>query len=181
VVNGWKVRSLTVVAGPTAVGKTWLLRLLAADDQLRNRLGMPQTTRAVTPRELLKLKPSDPIDELVVHYDILKPHHKRFSSHAEDPSMAALHSAQAIAFFTLRTTPERLAAQLNRRIASREQPSKKLQELKPLYDEGEFVADWYDRWFRFVDVFRDVTTANYVLDTHSDYRLTPVSARQAFA
>jgi hypothetical protein len=122
VVNGWKVRSLTVVAGPTAVGKTWLLRLLAADDRLRNRLGMPKGAPAVTPREFLELKASSPIDELVLHYDILKPHHKRFSSHAADPSTAVLHSAQAIAFFTLRTTGARLAAQLGRRIDAHTQP-----------------------------------------------------------
>ena len=67
VVNGLNVRSLTVVAGPTAVGKTWLLRLLATDDRLRDRLGMPKTVAAVAPREFLKLKPSSPTDELIVH------------------------------------------------------------------------------------------------------------------
>ena len=71
-------------------------------------------------------KASSPADELILHYDILKPHHKRFGSHAADPSTAVLYSAQAITFFTLKTTPERLAAQLDQRIASHEQSPTKL-------------------------------------------------------
>ena len=140
---------------------------------------MPKGAPAVTPREFLKLKASSPVDELVLHYDILKPHHKRFSSHAADPSTAVLHSAQSIAFFTLRTTPARLAAQLGRRIDAYKQPPEKLRELQPLYADGRFVADWYDRWFEFVDEFRDVTTGNYIVDADEGYRLTPVTVPPA--
>jgi hypothetical protein len=140
---------------------------------------MPKAAPAVTPREFLRLKPPSPIDELVLHYDILKPHHKRFGSHAADPSTAVLHSAQAIAFFTLRTTPARLAAQLGRRIDTHEEPPKKLRELQPLYEDDRFVAHWYDRWFEFVAEFRDVTTGNYIVHVDEGYRLTPVTVPPA--
>jgi hypothetical protein len=140
---------------------------------------MPKAAPVVKPRELLKLKPSSPLEELVLHYDILKPHHKRISSHAADPSTAVLHSAQRIAFFTVKTTPARLAAQLGRRIDSHEQPPKKLRELQPLYEDGPFVADWYDRWFEFVDEFRHVTTGNYIVHADEGYRLTPVTVSPA--
>ena len=127
---------------------------------------MPKAVPAVTPKEFVKLKASDPADELILHYDILKPHHKRFGSHAADPSTAVLYSAQAITFFTLKTTPERLAAQLDQRIASHEQSPTKLRKLRPLYEDDRFVADWYERWFTFVDQFHDVTTGNYIVDAN---------------
>ena len=172
VVNGRTIRSLTVVAGPTAVGKTRLLQLLDTDDQLRERLQMPKAP-AVTSKELLRLTSSGPINELILHYDILRPHHKGFHSHVADPATSTLSHAETITFLTLRTTPERLAAQLDKRIASRKLAPKKLKKLQQHYGDDGFVADWYERWFGFLERFRAVTTANYIVDAHQGYRLTP--------
>jgi hypothetical protein len=180
-INGRTIRCLTVVAGPTAVGKTRLLQLAATDELLRQRLRVPKAP-AVTPKELLRLSSSGPIDELILHYDILKPHHKGFRSHVADPATTTLSHAETIVFLTLRTTPERLAAQLDRRIAAYERKANKrrrLQQLRGLeseYQDNGFVADWYQRWFGFVERFRSVTSASYIVDAHHDYRLTRASA-----
>jgi hypothetical protein len=173
-VNGRTIRSLTVLAGPTAVGKTRLLESLAVDRRLRERLSMPTIAPVLTAGEFLQLDSSGPFDALILHYDILRPHHKGYGSHAADPGMAVLGGAEAISFFTLRTSPDRLAAQLDVRIACHEEPPKKLRRLRPLYDDDRFVTDWYERWFGFVGQFRAVTTANYLVDAHHGYRLTAV-------
>jgi hypothetical protein len=175
-VNGRTIRSLTVVAGPTAVGKTRLLQLLAADDQLRERLRMPKGAPTITAGQFLRSNPVGSIDHLIVHYDILRPHNKRFGSHAADPGTSFLRHAEAIAFFTLRTAPDLLASQLDRRIALHKHPPKKLRKLQPLYEDDRFLADWYERWFRFLERFRDVTTTSYIVDAQRDYRLTAVTA-----
>jgi hypothetical protein len=178
-VNGRTITSLTVVAGPTAVGKTRLLQLLAEDERLRERLRVPKAP-AVTPKELLRLSSSGPISELILHYDILRPHHKGFRSHVADPATTTLRHAETIAFLTLRTTPERLAAQLDGRIAAHQQAPKKLRRLQqlrrlePHYRDNGFVADWYERWFGFLERFRAVTTANYIVDADRGYQLTTV-------
>jgi hypothetical protein len=172
-VNGRTIRSLTVVAGPTAVGKTHLLQLLTTDEGLRERLGVPRAP-AVTAREFSKLGPAGPIDELILHYDILRPHHKGLRAHVADPAASMLAHAETIAFFTLTATRERLIAQLDERITAPKHPAKKLRKLRPLYENDLFVADWYERWFGFVDQFRDVTTGNFIVDTDG-YHVTSLS------
>jgi hypothetical protein len=167
VVDGPTIRSLTVIAGPTAVGKTRLLKTLAADEELRERLSIPVRTPALTAGGFLRLDSPDPIDALVLHYDILRP------APDADPGTVALGSAEAISFLTLRTTLTRLAAQLDRRIAGHPDPPKKLRRLRPLYDDERFVADWYERWFAFVEQFREVTVGNYLVDANDGYRRTP--------
>lgn len=173
--NGRTIRSLTVVAGPAAVGKTRLLRLLATDEQLRERLRVPRA-RAVTAGEFFKLRTSGPIDELILDYDILSPHHKGLGSHTADPAMSILGHAETISFLTLRTTHERLIAQLDGRITARQHAPWKLRKLRPLYENELFVADWYGRWFAFVERFADVTSRNHLVDTHRGYTLAVVNS-----
>ena len=167
--------SLTVVAGPTAVGKTRLLQLLATDERLRERLRMPKAP-VVTEKELIKLSSSGrPINELILHYDILRPHRRGFRAHVADPATTAWRHAETIVFLTLRTTPDRLAAQLDTRIVAHQLASKKLRSLQQLYQDNTFVADWYERWFGFVERFRAVTTAHYIVAADRGYQLTNVT------
>ncbi len=163
---------LTVIAGLPAVGKSRLIRVLREDDTLRERMAVPKDTPVHTATELLELHWSGTIDHLVLHYDILRPFIKRFPSYELDPGTAALRSAEKITFFTLRTTPERLRAQLESRLASR--PRKRLRKLRPFYADDRFLADWCDRWLTFVQLYRDVTVGHYLVDVHTDYVLTPV-------
>ena len=63
--------------------------------------------------------------------------------------------------------------QLDERMAPYERPPKKLRKLRPLYENDQFLADGYDRWFTFIERFRDVTTGHYIVDADNGYRLTP--------
>jgi hypothetical protein len=167
------IRSLTVVAGPTAVGKTHLLQTLTTDRRLREQLRIPSLTFTVTAGEFLKLGPSGPIERLILHYDILRPFHRGFDSHTSDPGAAVLSRAETISFLTLRTSQAQLAAQLDRRLALTERPQRRLQTLRPLYDDEQFVAGWYEQWHAFVAQFGEVTTRNDIIDTNRGYHLTP--------
>jgi len=155
------------------VGKSRFLQTLAEDDTQRARLQVPSAAHVFTGGGFVRLAPPDPIDDVILHYDILRPHNKGFGSHAADPATSILHRADSITFFTLQTTPDRLVVQLDERMAPYEQPPKKLRKLRPLYENHQFLADGYDRWFTFVERFRDVTTGHYIVDTDNGYRLTP--------
>jgi len=155
------------------VGKSRFLQALAEDETQRARLRVPSAAQVFTGGGFVRLAPPGPIDEVILHYDILRPHNKGFGSHAADPATSILHRADSIAFFTLQTKPDRLVVQLDERMAPYEQPPKKLRKLRPLYENDQFLADGYDRWFTFVERFQDVTTAHYIVDTDNGYRLTP--------
>ena len=163
---------LTVIAGPAAVGKSYLIRKLAEHDELREQMGIAKDVPALTARAFLKMRRSGTIDHLVLHYDILRPFYHGFPSYELDPGTAGLRSAERITFFTLRTTPERLRTQLEARIARRSQ--KHLLTLRTLYTDDRFIADWYDHWLRSVQLYRDVTAGHYFVDAHRDYALTPL-------
>jgi hypothetical protein len=176
----WEIGHLAVVAGPTAVGKSWLIARLAEDDRLRERLGVGKDTPAFEAGGLLKLRSLGPIGRLVLHYDILRPYHKRFASYDVDPGASVLGCAEEITFLTLRTTPERLLAQLDRRIASRERPrEERFRKLRRFYADDRFLAAWYDHWLSFVEGFNSVTVGSYFVDMHKDYLLTSVPPYRA--
>jgi hypothetical protein len=129
----------------------------------------------VTRKELLKLGSSGPINELILHYDILWPHYRGLDSHAADPVMSRLGQVETVAFFTLKTTLERLSAQLAGRIATGPKVSQRLRWLQELYQDEGFIVDWYERWFRFVQHFRAGTTVHYIVDADRGYELTKVT------
>jgi hypothetical protein len=163
---------LTVIAGPTAVGKSHLIRMLAEHDSLREQMAVAKDAPAFAAGELLKLPRVGTIDHLVLHYDILRPFIKGFPSHELDPGTAVFWTADQITFLTLRTTPERLRARLESRYAS--SPRKRLRRLRPLYTDDRFLADWYGRWLASVQLYRDVTAEHYFVEAHDGYALTPV-------
>jgi len=139
---------------------------------------MPRAAPTFTAGGFLQDSQGD-LDTLILHYDILRPHHKGFGSHADDPATSTFGYADEIAFLTLRTTSERLRAQLDQKIADYRLTPKKLRKVKPLYENDAFVSDWYERWFEFVDRFRNVTTASYLIDTSRDYFMSPAPATNA--
>ena len=173
--NLGNIRSLTVVAGPPAVGKTHLLQTLTTDRRLRKHLRIPSLAFTVGAGEFLKLDPSGRIERLILHYDILRPFYRGCSAHARDPGTAVMSRAETISFLTLRTSQAQLAAQLDRRLALTERPRRRLQTLRLLYDDEQFVAGWYEQWHTFVQQFGEVTTRNDIIDTNRGYRLTPYS------
>src|SRR5262249_42500358 len=85
-----------------------------------------------------------------------------------------------IVFFTLRTTDERLRAQLDRRIARLEEMPdelsrhrlRKQRELRRHYDDRRFVLEWYERWRAFVAGHQRSTSRHFYVDVSDDYEVS---------
>ena len=65
----WAIDHLVVVAGPPAVGKSRLIRRLARDDLLRERLGVPKDAPALAARAVPRRRPTAH-EALILHYDL---------------------------------------------------------------------------------------------------------------
>ena len=140
---------------------------------------MPEGALSIKADLLRRHLPSGAIDHLVLEYSILRPFRKStMRTYERDPVTLVFRRAETITFLTIKTTAERLCAQLDRRIRSMVRRNKPLYrqrfqgQLRPLYENDRFLDDWYDRWLTFVAGFEDVTTTNYLVNPHEDYALT---------
>jgi hypothetical protein len=163
-VDAWTIGHLIVIAGPRASGKSHFIRLLRSDETLRERLGVARNAPALTAGAFLNLPVVGSIDQLVLHYDILRPLKIGFPSHELDPGTAVLRRSGSITFCTLRVPRERLSAQLEERIARRKNPPKDLRKLRSLYADEEWLDSWYARWHAFVQQFSAVMAGAYLVD-----------------
>ena len=174
--SGCRIGHLTVVAGPKAVGKSHFIRLLFADEALRRRVGVPVDAEVWTDRTLARGSPRPrEIEHLVLHYDLLRLYDRGVSRYERDLATSILGCADQITFLTLRTTREHLCAQFDRRLHRKKGRRKleHLQRLRTLYEDEDFLHDWYRRWLRFVDRWADVTVGSYFVDVHESYELKP--------
>lgn len=117
-------------------------------------------------------------DGLVLHYDFLRPFETSIAGYADDQALAALAAADAITIVTLHAAPERLAEALAARPPKvrRLDPLRKTAaslgirapgKPAPVYDKATeharharlialyrqpgWLAEWHERWRRFVD------------------------------
>jgi GTPase SAR1 family protein len=168
---------LIVVAGPPAVGKSLLIRRMAGDDLLRERLTVPKGAAALLPRDVMS-RVAENVEALILHYDLLRLLDRGIPAYGSDPSLSLLDSAQRITFLTLRTTAERLRAQLEqKRIARPNRPPDRQAHhrmLRKLYEDDGFVHSWYDLWLEFAARYEAVTIGHFFVEVHEGYALTPV-------
>ena len=143
-----RIDHLVIVAGPTASGKSALLRELTARrlPELHERIGIgnlqdwPQMTAgAMLSQTDLKL------ERLILHYDFLWPYPSSIIEAAEWRALSLLEGAGQVSIITLWTPPPRLAEQLiqdrfrgpvnrNSRDQSRTIPSRQSYAAKPRAD-----------------------------------------------
>jgi hypothetical protein len=174
----WAIEHLFVVAGPPAVGKSTLIRRLASDDMLRERLGVPKGAPSLDTRSVVRTRPFA-VEALLFHYDLFRLLHQGIPAYENDPTLALFDSTRRITFLTLRTSPDRLRAQLERRrIARPKRPLHRqayLRTLRTLYQHDGFVGGWYDLWLDFVACYEAVTVGHSFVEVHDGYSLTPVA------
>jgi hypothetical protein len=181
----WAVGHLFVVAGPSAVGKSRLIRRLTSDDLLRERLGAPKGALRLNPRAAERHGPAT-LSSLILHYDLLRLLNLGIPTYEDDSTLAILlDSAQLITVLTLRTSPDRLRAQLEQRRTARPDrlPNRQayLRTLQTLYQDDGFVDSWYDRWLDFVARYGSVTVHHSFIAVHEGYAATPVSVTEPAA
>lgn len=173
----WAIDHLVVVAGPPAVGKSLLIRRLLSDDLLRERLRVPKGAPDMAARSVTRRRPAA-VEALILHYDLFRLLHQGIPAYEHDPSLALLEAAQGITFLTLRTSADRLRAQLDRRIARRDRPPRRQalhRTLRTLYEDDGLVRGWYDLWLEFVARYEAVTVGHSFVEVDEGYALTPVS------
>jgi len=172
----WAIDHLVVVAGPPAVGKSRLIRRLARDDLLRERLGVPKDAPALAARAVPRRRPTAH-EALILHYDLLRLLHQAIPAYECDPGLSLLGSAARITFLTVRTSPDRLRAQLEQRAAAPDRPPRRQafhRTLRALYEDDGFVRGWYERWLEFVGRYDAVTIRHSFVEVDDVYALTPV-------
>ena len=173
----WAIEHLVVVAGPPAVGKSRLIRRLSGDDLLRERLGVPEGAPSLDTRSVLHRRPSA-LEALIFHYDLFRLLNRGIPAYEYDPTLALLESAKRVTFLTLRTSPDRLRAQLERRrIARPNRPPHRQawhRTLRTLYQEDGFVRGWYELWLDFVARYEAATIGHSFVEVDEGYTLTPV-------
>jgi hypothetical protein len=174
----WAIEHLVVVAGPPAVGKSRLIHRLGRDDLLRERLGVPKGAPSLDPRAAEGIRPAS-AESLILHYDLLRLLNRGIPAYESDSSLALLlDGAERITFLTLRTSADRLRAQLERRrIARPNRPPHRQayhRTLRTLYQDDRFVDGWYDLWLDFVARYDTVTIGHSFVEVDDGYALTPV-------
>ncbi len=110
-----KIRHLVVVAGLRASGKTTFIKRLVADTypQLTEKLGVKNfedwdIVEAADLPHYHKMVS----DDLLFHYNLLRPYKRSTRIHQRDEALHILNTARQISFLTLYTEPERLRTQL---------------------------------------------------------------------
>ena len=177
VANRRRVKHLVVVAGPTSSGKSTLLQRLRTDAVLRSEMGLGDTDWII-PADRKSPLPTGPIDGLVHHYDLLRPHRRSIKTYSRDPRCDFFEVADNISIVTLMSPREVLRRRL---VASRKQApwrgsrlSERHRELYERYGEADFLQGWYEQWFAFCDRFADRMKANLLLiGDDSGSRLVP--------
>jgi hypothetical protein len=173
----WAIGHLIIVAGPPAVGKSRLIRRMAGDDLLREWLGVPKDAPVLDTRSVVRRRPSA-FEALIFHYDLFRLLNRGIPAYEYDPTLALLDSTQRFTFLTLRTSPDRLRAQLERRrIARPNRPPHRqayFRTLRTLYQDDGFVRGWYELWLDFVDRYEAATVGHSFVEVDKGYTLTPV-------
>lgn len=175
-----RIGHLTAVAGPKGVGKSTLIRRLLDGENLGPDVSVPSDAHVWTGRKFRRKAESGVFDHVVMHYDILRPFGRGENGYRGDPATSVFACADRITFLTLRTTHERLCAQLARRLQETQDQSKRdgLRRIRALYDEEQFLAEWYDRWLRYVARRSNANDSSYFVDVHESYALTRVAPRR---
>ena len=112
-----RIKNLIVVAGPTASGKSTTIKRMLGDElpelALKMGVGSFRKWEHVGASSLRNHEKTD-IENLLFHYDILRPVGRSAKTHERDEALHILATAQNVSFVTLYAEPHRLCEQLVR-------------------------------------------------------------------
>jgi SAM-dependent methyltransferase len=186
VANRRRIRHLLVVAGPTSSGKSTLIDRLRSDTALRSQFGLGGGDPVFALDQKTPL-PTGPLDEVVLHYDVLRPYRRSIKTYARDPRCDFLEAADRITFITLMSPAHVLRRRLGANGAGSlwrgKRMSRRHRDLYDRYDEPAFLEGWYAQWFEFCGRFADRTGNNLLLiGDDSNARTAPAEAwREEYA
>lgn len=161
---------LVVVAGPTSSGKSTLCAKLREDASLRQQFGMNSGKwDLVGSSKVAKMLPGRR-DQLILHYDFLRPSRTGMHSFDRDPSLDLLKVAEKVTILTVATPRLQLAEQLRKGEIERKgrKPRERDFDLLKLYSGPQFLNDWYDSWSSFSSSFS--TATRIVVENRGEFR-----------
>jgi SAM-dependent methyltransferase len=145
-----QIGHLIVVAGPTSVGKSSFVKQFQTDPQFRKLLPDSGAMEFVDASDVVDL-PRGRHEQLMLHYDFLRPSRTGVRSHDRDPVLHLLRVAERVTILTLVARRDVLREQLQRGEIDR--PDRKVRrrdlELLERYGKPQFLADWYEGWMDF--------------------------------
>ncbi|MER8549574.1 methyltransferase domain-containing protein [Mesorhizobium sp. M0684] len=148
-----RIKHLTVVAGPTSSGKSTFKNRLISDQAFRVSLGLPEGVTAQADANEIRRLPDGRLDHVVLHYDFFRPYDRALGTYERDPAAEFIRCAEHLSIFTMMTPKARIRSQLavNELNKKRMKPDAKVryEGLYVRYDSPDFLASWYDKWFRF--------------------------------
>jgi len=148
------IKKLIVIAGPTSCGKSTIINELVEGkgQEIKEACHLPQNANLVFSRELyLHLLKGKKIENLVLHYDIIRRIHTTFKTVERDPTLNILDDCEEVYVFTLYTDAENLRKQLNAgRIEGQHPPKPAYLILQKEYQSAERIQSYYKEWLNFI-------------------------------
>ena len=149
-----RIGDLVVVAGPTSCGKSTLCEKLIDDGDLQQQFGMRRATWQLIGARSVPELGRGRLENLILHYDFLRPWRTSIHSYARDPALELLNLAERVSIVTIVAGRSRLREQLRRKEIEphhgRGGASDSHMKLLELYDRPQFLNDWYAAWDAFV-------------------------------
>jgi len=160
-----KIDHLIVVAGVACVGKTRFMDTLLQSGTSGDRFGIERGELEMINAFRVRSLPDKPFRNLVLHYDILRPHGRKLRRHSRDPVFHLLDCADRITVITL---VESRATIIHRSINNNE-PSKRRAELAANYDKDDFLRVWYEAWFDAISSRHEPAVTHHIVLAADDY------------
>lgn len=150
------VKNLIVIAGPTSSGKSTLIDRLQDGEEraLAQHLGLgdPKSVPAYNAFDLLE--PREPhLDELLFHYDLLRPFMRSAHVHGRDEALDILESGHRVQVLTVYVPPDQLRAQLEKAVIvpktrrGKFRGNRRKARIYEMYADPDRIHGWYRDWF----------------------------------
>jgi SAM-dependent methyltransferase len=175
-----RFRHLVVIAGPTSSGKSTFIERLRSDRSLRSRFGLGNSDLVFALDQKTEL-PTGPLQDVVLHYDLLRPYRRSIKTYARDPRCDFFEGADQITVVTLMSPRDVLRRRLGANAVGTLRRSPRLgerhRELYDRYGDPDFLHGWYEQWFAFCDRFADRMGENLLLISDDDGSRTAPAKR----
>lgn len=153
-----RIGHLVLVTGPTSSGKSTLIDRLWAGrlPELSERIRLDRKSDWHDPINTNHLfENTQPfLDNVIWHYDFLRPYYRTSKTYERDEALEALDCAEKVTIVTVWTPPERLRSQffrseIERHGKKRRSPESHHLRIQKRYQDERKILDLYRAWFSF--------------------------------
>lgn len=148
-----KIKKLLVVAGPTSAGKSTFIEKLLHEEatEIIQKAGLENISswEVVNAKRVAELKRPE-IENLILHYDFLRPFKTKIKNYPNDEALDLLHAADEALILTLWVEPGQLSKQFGEGEMKRDRKRDKVtRKIWKDYGNPGRVLEYYKNWFAF--------------------------------